>query len=184
MIPLTIKPDPPFDFDLSAAIFSEGDAQIRRYEKRKFWQVIRVNNKLILITVTAPGTVEEPELSVNLGSDNEISNADAQKAVEIIRTIFNMDIDLNSFYEDIRNDKIISELAMKLRGLKSPTTPTVFESLIDSIIEQQISLNVAHSFERNLIKSFGDTLNLDGDVYYGKKQSISKKYQELLQRKN
>jgi DNA-3-methyladenine glycosylase II len=60
----------------------------------------------------------------------------------------------------------MSNLTQRLRGLKSPTTPTVFEALIDSIIEQQISLNVAHSLEKNVIKTFGDTLKVDNAVYY------------------
>jgi DNA-3-methyladenine glycosylase II len=35
------------------------------------------------------------------------------------------------------------QIAQQLYGLKNPTTPTVFEALLDSIVEQQISLKVA-----------------------------------------
>ncbi len=48
-----------------------------------------------------------------------------------------------------------------LRGLKSPGTPTVFEALVDSIIEQQISIKVAWVLENRLIKAFGDPLEID-----------------------
>jgi DNA-3-methyladenine glycosylase II len=66
----------------------------------------------------------------------------------------------------VKNDRILAAITAKLRGLKSPTTPTVFESLVSSIIEQQISLIVAHSMERKVVKAFGDALRIDDGDYY------------------
>ncbi len=43
---LTITSTPPFDFDLSAKIFSDGDKQICKYAGGKYWRVIKVNNKV------------------------------------------------------------------------------------------------------------------------------------------
>lgn len=163
---MTIKPILPFDFGLSASIFSEGDKQIGKYENGKYWQVIRVKNKLILITISSSGTADETKLLVNLKSNEKVSNNDKKIAEEIIVSLFNLKFDLKPFYEHVKKDKIMAELTQKLRGLKSPTTPTVFEALINSIIEQQISIKVAHSIQRKLIKTFGDALKLDNEVYY------------------
>ena len=77
-----------------------------------------------------------------------------------------MNFDLKPFYEKVKEDKTMAHITQKLFGLKSPTTQTVFEALVDSIVEQQISLKVANSIEKKLIKKFGDPLNLDGEVYY------------------
>jgi len=163
---LTITPVPPFDFDLSATIFSDGDKQICKYENGRYWRVVRANNKLMLVTLSPLGTVDNPVLSVELESDEEISNEDKKTAEEIVCSLFNLTFDLTAFYDGVKDDKIMSMLTQKLRGLKSGATPTVFEALIDSIIEQQISLKVAQSIERNVIKTFGDTLEMDGTVYY------------------
>jgi DNA-3-methyladenine glycosylase II len=163
---LTMKAVPPFDFDLSAKIFSGGDKQIGKYENGQYRRVIRVDNKLILVTLTSSGSIEQPKITAELKSNSEISGNDKKKAEEIIYSLFNLKLDLKPFYEDVKNDKTMANLTQKLRGLKSPTTLTVFEALIDSISEQQISLNVAHSMERNLIKTFGDTLKIDGETYY------------------
>ena len=81
---LIIKPTPPFDFNLSAKIFSDGDKQIRKYENGKYWQVIRANNKLIHIAIKAMGTVDKPRLSVELKSGEEISNNHKKMAKEIV----------------------------------------------------------------------------------------------------
>ena len=162
----TVNPTPPFDFELSAMIFSDGDPQIRKYEKGEFRQVIKAGSKLILLTITSSGTVEEPKLSVRLESDQKISEKDREKAGKTVRTLFNLDFDVKPFYEHTKDDRVMTHLTRKLRGLKSPTTPTVFEALIDSIVEQQISLSIANTMEGRLIKSFGEVLSLNKQVYY------------------
>jgi DNA-3-methyladenine glycosylase II len=163
---LTLNPAPPFDFQLSATIFTGGDPQIRTYENGRFWQVLRVRNKLLLVTITASGTVDAPELTVALQAPAPLTLIETSRIEEIVSTLFNLQVDLNPFYDEVKPDPVLSRLTTKLRGLKSPTTPTVFEALVDSIIEQQIALNVAHRLEQTVIKTFGDTLDLNGKVYY------------------
>lgn len=163
---LTVKPTPPFDFELSAKIFSEGDRQIRKYEDGRYWQVLRLDNKLVFIAIISIGTVDEPKLLVELKSNEEISDVDRKIVKELIYSLFNLKLDLKQFYDTVKNDKILSRLTRKLRGLKSPTNPTVFEALICSITEQQISLNVAHSIQRKIIKTFGDILKIENEDYY------------------
>jgi DNA-3-methyladenine glycosylase II len=163
---LTITPVPPFDFDLSTRIFSYGDEQIRKYENGRYWQVIRVNNNLILVTMKSSGSVDAPKIAAELKSNEAISAGDGRKAEEVISSILNLELDLEAFYRDIKNDRIMSTIVEKFRGLRSPTAPTVFESLVSSIIEQQISLIVAHSMERKMVKALGDALQLGNKSYY------------------
>ena len=82
----------------------------------------------------------------------------------------------------MKNDRVMSKLIQQLRGLDSRTTPTVFESLVSSIIEQQISLRASQSIERHMIKNYGDKLHLDGEVYYAfpTPQTLSKLKKEKL----
>jgi DNA-3-methyladenine glycosylase II len=164
---LTLKCVPPFDFDLSLRLFSGGDRQIRKYEEGKFWQVVRIDRKLVLVTLEALGMVDKPEVSAKLESDQKLSAGDEQKIVALVSTLVGADFDLEPFYADAKKDKIMADIAQKLRGLKVPSAITVFEALTDSITEQQISLNVAHVLQTNLIKTFGDPLSLDTGVYYG-----------------
>jgi DNA-3-methyladenine glycosylase II len=163
---LTIAALPPFNFDLSSKIFANGDRQIRNYENGRFWQVIRVNGKLILAIIEAAGTLDEPEVSAELRSNRAIEEEDKKKAEETVNTLFSLDLDLKPFYETVKNDKIMEHLTRQLWGLKSPTTQTVFEALVDSIVEQQISLKVANVIECKITKKFGGTLDLEGNTYY------------------
>jgi len=157
---------PPFSFDLSSEIFADGDRQIRSYENGRFQQVIRVNRKLFLATVEAVGRVDKPEVYVELKSNSAITVEDKKKAEAAVNALFSLDVDLNSFYETVQDDQVMTALTHKLWGLKSPTTATVFEALVDAIVEQQISIKVAHTLEARITRTFDDTVDLDGDVYY------------------
>jgi len=163
---ISLKPVPPFSFEMSASIFSGGDPQFRAYQDGKFWQVLRVNDRLMLTTIKSTGTVEEPRLSAVLDSKKPISPRDSRAAKAYVARIFNLDMDLKPFYKAVRGDPVMSSIVKQLYGLKSPTTPTVFEALVDSIIEQQISLIAAHVMEFRLIKAFGEPLNIDGSKYF------------------
>jgi len=157
---------PPFRFDLSAEIFSNGDRQIRKYEKNRFWQIIRVNGKLILATLDSENAADQPKLTAELKSDKALTYDDEKRAQETISVLFSLNFDLTPFYEETKTDKTMTSVTQRLWGLKSPTTQTAFEALIDSIVEQQISLKVANSIESKLTKRFGDALSVEGEVYY------------------
>jgi DNA-3-methyladenine glycosylase II len=163
---LTLKPVPPFSFELSTQIFSNGDRQVRIYEDGKFKQIIRVDNKLALVILESAGTVDKPKLKAVLKSNSEISHSDKELASQKVNQLFNLELDLLPFYELAEKDETLRRITQRLRGLRSPTTQTVYEALMDSIIEQQISLKVATAIERRLTKKFGEGVTLDGQVYY------------------
>ena len=181
-IQINLKPIAPYDFALNARTFTGGDPQISGYENGKFWQVIIANDKLFLVFIESTGTVDEPELSVILESETEITDSDTEAGKKIITSIFNLNFDLKEFYEYMKKDPIMSKLTEKLKGLNSRTTTTVFESLASSIIEQQISLSASQSIERHMIRDYGDELHLDDQVYYAfpTPESLSKLTKEQL----
>ncbi len=162
----TVKASAPFNFDLTAQIFSSGDKQIRSYANGQFTQVLKLNGKLTMVKLACAGTVEQPKMTVELKSNNPITLRDKQKAEEAVKFIFNLGFDLCSFYSEAKNDCTMTQIDQQLYGLKNPTTPTVFEALADSIVEQQISIKVAHVLEERLVKKFGEALTLNGETYY------------------
>jgi DNA-3-methyladenine glycosylase II len=156
----------PFSFDLCTQIFSSGDPEIRAYANGVFYQVLKINGNLVLVNLSSAGTIQEPKIKVQLKSNHPITVEDKRKAEETVVFIFNLDFDLCSFYKDVENEPVMHKIAQQLYGLKNPTTPTVFESLVDSIVEQQISIKVAHTIEQRLTKKFGEPLIIDDNTYY------------------
>ena len=159
---LTLEPLPPFDFNLSAQIFSNGDERIQRYEDGVFSQTVRLGGAAARIRVSSQGTVAHPRLLVLV----EPEDVDAADIEVLVTRLFNLKMDLLPFYEAVKSDPIMLPITRRLWGLHSPSTATVFEALVDSIIEQQISLKAAWSMQRRLIEAFGGALNLQGRTYF------------------
>lgn len=163
---VTLTSNGPFSLDLSAQMFATGDEQVRRYLNGEFSQVIKANNELILVKVKSEGTAEKPKVNVELHSANNITPKNTDAAQKMIEYIFNLNSDLTSFYKQVENDEVMKKIVTQLYGYKYPTAPTVFEALVDSIIEQQISIKVARGIEERVTKRFGDKLELDNETYF------------------
>ncbi len=157
---------PPYDFPASAFIFSQGDPAIRCYKDGIFWQALEVDGMPVLVSVHSLGTTDAPELVCSVESDKPIPKSVRVSAGECIAAMFNIYEDLMPFYRKIAYDPILNGLLPGLYGLKSPATPTVFEALIDSVIEQQISLSVAHTLQNRMIKHLGQPVSSRDSVYY------------------
>jgi DNA-3-methyladenine glycosylase II len=163
---VVLKPVPPYDFDLSASIFSSGDKQICCYENGRFWRVIRLGDKLVLATVRSSGTVDAPELALTLASTRVLSEDEQSETGVFMYRLLNLGLDLNSFYKGVKHDAVLRRLTEKLKGLRFMTTASLFEALVYAICEQQISLAVARSIETRIIKAFGHTLRIGSNTYY------------------
>jgi DNA-3-methyladenine glycosylase II len=161
---LLLKPIPPFDFGLSASIFSGGDGRTQEYEAGIYRQALMLGYRAVLVELRSLGSVEEPLLCARIEPDSDISQGAAQ--VEgVLRRLFNLNLDLAPFYQTTKGDKVLSYLSKSLKGLKSPSTATAFEALILSIVEQQISLKVARSLQGRMIERFGESLTWKGRTY-------------------
>jgi len=161
-----IKARAPFNFDISCQIFSNGDKNIRKYANNHFWQVVNVNHQIMFLYIESVGDLENPELMVSVESEVELSHEILSFTPRIVYKIFNLGLDLRPFYRELKTDEIMSNITSQLYGLKNPSTPTLFEAVVDSIIEQQISLNAAHKIGNRLIKRFGSSIELHGQKYY------------------
>jgi DNA-3-methyladenine glycosylase II len=162
----SLSPRPPYDFSLSSSIFSKGDPQIRCFENNLFHQAMEIEKIPVMFEVESAGTPDNPVLRCTLFSDRTIPQDIMILARDRIISIFNTGDDLLPFYRAMEHDEVMRPLSRKLRGLKSSTTLTVFEALIDSIIEQQISLTVAHTVQNRLIRKTGVRLRHEDRVYF------------------
>ncbi len=94
------------------------------------------------------------------------SDIEKQQAVDVFSHIFSLNMSLEPFYSHANGDSVMTQLSRELRGLKFPTMPTVFESLIDAIVEQQISIKVARSIEDRLAVMFGESIVVCGERFF------------------
>lgn len=163
----TMLPKPPFDFQKSAQMHSRFQNSLPDlYENNVYMRVLRTNKKSILVSVKSRGTTERPMLSVHtypvLNDDSEIA---ALK--HLLRSMFEPTFDFDQFYAIARKDLAMRDIAKKLRGLRPIRPPTIFESVIIAITEQQISLYAAIAIRSRLVQRYGNTITREGRKFYG-----------------
>jgi len=162
----TVEPLAPFSLELSAQIFCGLSRQVRCYGEGVFSQVLALDGKLVLARIRELGSVPQPKLQIELTHNQPITPETKKAAQQAITYIFNLNLDLNEFYNHAKTDRITHKITSSLCGFKYTTTPTVFESLVDSIVEQQISIKIARTIEERLAQKFGGKLEVDGQCYY------------------
>ena len=89
-----------------------------------------------------------------------------EKVKNYIEHWFDLTADLKGFYEAVQTDPILYQLCQKYQGLRMVGMPDLFESLVWSVIGQQINLNFAYALKQRLVHNFGKSVSFEGDTFY------------------
>ncbi len=156
-VEVIIRPKPPYSISLHFRRFSlKGRPVPYFYEKNTYRRLVRVGGEVVPIEVEIVSEGMEPMLKVKVWENKE-------KTVEVVRHIFNIDLDLSN----IRfNDDFLDMLVNKYLGLRPPKSPTLFEALVKSIINQQINLRLALTMTANLVEKYGYREIYGGRMFY------------------
>jgi len=84
----------------------------------------------------------------------------------LVRRMLGVDRDLAEFYRGAAQISWLSPLAIRMRGVKPPRYPTLWEACVNAIVFQQISLLAASAIMRRLIVALGPPLNREGAAFY------------------
>jgi len=77
------------------------------------------------------------------------------RACAIVRRILGVERELSHFYRAAKSVPWLWPLAVRMRGLKPPRYPTLWEACVNAIVFQQVSLNAASSIARRMIMALG-----------------------------
>ena len=163
----TIQPVAPFDFELTAGYHTYFQSRYGTdsMEDGVYRRLLDLGDKLALASVRSAGTVESPELVLEVQGP-ELEQGDVDLVRERVSWLLGVDQDLAPFYELGRADNAMAGLVEMFYGLHLPHTGTVFEALVLAVLGQQISTSVARIIRTLLIETFGPSAEFDGDTYY------------------
>jgi DNA-3-methyladenine glycosylase II len=88
------------------------------------------------------------------------------QALELVRRILGVDRDLAHFDRTAARIPWLKPLAKRMRGVKPPRYPTLWEACVNAIVFQQISLHAASAILRRLIIALEPSLDSDGVPLY------------------
>ena len=162
-----LYPTPPFDFELTAGYhtYFQGRSGADNVEGGVYRRLLDLDGRLILASVSSTGTVDAPELALELRGEDLI-DADEQRAAAQVRWMLGIDQELAPFYALAESDSALAGLVQQFPGLHLPRTATLFEALTLAILGQQISAAVARAMRILLIERFGACAEYDGVTYH------------------
>ena len=134
------------------------------FEDGEYRRVADIGGQLVLYGVSEKIERREPALQVRIlvgRSDDAIRRA----VVTQVERQFSTNLDLTAFYELAKADRVLGCLCEHFRGLRIPQAPTVFETLISAILEEQVNLSFAHQVKKALIETYGGRVEFEGRCY-------------------
>ena len=162
-----IRPVAPFDFALTAGYhtYFRGRYGTDSLDNGVYRRLLDLGDKLVLASVRSVGNVDAPQLAVELQAES-LGPGEAAAVTELVAWLLGTSQDLAPLYQLVRQDRTMSAIMERYRGLHLPHTATVFESLVLAILGQQIATNVARIIRTLMIETHGPRQTFDGETFY------------------
>jgi DNA-3-methyladenine glycosylase II len=91
---------------------------------------------------------------------------DHRQGLVIVRRVLGADRDVSRFDRAARHLPWLKSLAVRMRGVKPPRYPTLWEACVNSVLFQQLSLVAASSISRRLTLALGRPAKSGSDVVH------------------
>jgi DNA-3-methyladenine glycosylase II len=161
---LGIEPRAPFRLDLTVwALRRRSHNAVDRWDAAATYRrVLSFDGAPVALSVTQGGAPDVPHLSVLLvGAD--VDEPTATLARSALDRLLGLSVDLSAFAAMAATDPVLRPLAGRMRGLKPPRFPTVFEALVNGVACQQLSLAVGIHLLNRLTADRGRAVPDDPD---------------------
>ncbi|UFJ41222.1 DNA-3-methyladenine glycosylase [Brevibacillus humidisoli] len=166
MFSAVVELKPPYSFErLLRRLETHPDDQLRvEPESRILKRAFRIDNRPHVVTLRFAGDLEQPRIEVE--TDASLSAAGQAELLATIRHMFSADVDLAPLYACMTEDKWLRPLTQHFRGLRFLLDPDLFQSMVRTIIGQQLNLAFAATLARRLLQLCGDqVVDRDGHSY-------------------
>jgi len=134
------------------------------FEESEYRRVADIGGQLALYGVREEIEQEKAKLRIRIlagPTDDAVRRAVASQ----VERQFSTRLDLTPFYERAKADPVLGHLCEHFRGMRIPQAPTVFETLISAILEQQVNLSFAHQVKKALVETYGGSMDFEGRRY-------------------
>lgn len=115
----------------------------------------------VLLRLRQAGGVERPRMQGATWPE-ALDPAIQAEVQDAARRIVDADTDLNEFYAALAPEPRLARLAAAFRGLKIFRSPSLYESLVMAVLEQQVNFNFAGQVKAALVARYGTQLEFDG----------------------
>jgi DNA-3-methyladenine glycosylase II len=168
----------PYSFEHTARRIAQYENVIYQQRKDCFYRVIQLDQEIVVVGIApAPNGIE---VEVN----RELPEILQEELSEKLRFMFQLDFDFQSFYRKGKGHPYLGDILKQRMGMRILRCADLYESLIKTIIGQQLHTNVAKMQLRQFLERTGKIISYKGIELFSfpTPEKVAKyEYEELQQ---
>lgn len=148
----------PYRLDLTVAVLRRLSTNVvdRIDTRGRYLRVLDGIGGPAFVAVTQP---EPGALLVEI----DAPRGDEKRALAVMQRMLGAHRDVSGFYSAVRKIKWLNPLARRMRGVKPPRYPTLWETAVNAIVFQQVSIHAAGAILGRTIDALGEPVERDGE---------------------
>ena len=161
-----VVPRRPFSLARTAARLARFPELVDRFRNGTYQRLLFVKRAPVLMTVNQEGPPSRASLHVTL--TGEVARAPEAKrdAGNVLDKVLGASTDVRPFYRSFGKDPLLGPLIRRHSGLRVAGRVSVWETLLQIVLSQQINLALAHGILSDLVESYSRRTRFDGERYY------------------
>lgn len=162
-----LKPSSPFRLDYTVwALRRRPDNIIDRWDGQVYKRVMVTNSgEPFEVSVFQIGLPTEPVLNITINSSKRIEDVTDQ-VISSLERLLGIHIDLEDFYRLSAQDLKLDPIVNQFKGFKPPRYQSYFETLVNAISCQQLTLTMGIRLLNSLAETYGRAFQTDSGIFY------------------
>lgn len=155
---------PPKEFNFQECLIFLGRSNqevLHKIKDGSLYKLVKVEEALIFCKVSYKSNSIRVEFPISKPSSYQ-----REKVGEYIWEWFDLEQDLQDFYQMASEDKVLNLIVHKYYGLRIMCIPDLFEALVWAIIGQQINLTFAYNLKERFVEAFGEAIIFQGEKFW------------------
>jgi DNA-3-methyladenine glycosylase II len=124
------------------------------WDGERYLRVLSVEGASVLVEVENLGTIDDPDIRFSVRSGDSAATTLAGTR-QTLRRLLGLDVDPRPFQQLAMADATLRPTALALRGLRPPRFVDLFETFVNVVPFQQVSLEAGVAMVGRLIERFG-----------------------------
>jgi 3-methyladenine DNA glycosylase/8-oxoguanine DNA glycosylase len=138
---------------------------VEAWEQGRYLRVLRTSEDLALVEVENRGTIDEPDVRYVL-RHGDPSTMMRRRLAQTLRKVLGLDVDPDPLQRLVEADRKLRPAALALRGMRPPRFAEWFETFVNVVPFQQLSLEAGLVIVGRLVERFGEYLEQRGRRFH------------------
>jgi len=162
----SVIPKRPYSLARTAHRLARFEERVDRFEDGHYRRLLFVDRAPLLVSVSQAGPPSRARLDIVLDGAAARRASGRTAAAAILDRVLGTEVDVRPFYRRFRSDPFLGRLISRHYGLRVAGRLSVWDTLVQIVLSQQINLKLAHDMLSDLATRYGRSATFSGERFY------------------